>query len=132
MRNYEVMFIVNPNVVEEEIDKINAQIESIVTTGGGTVAKVEKMGKRRLAYPVDKFRDGFYVLLTILATGDIIKETERRLRVMDQVIKYLSVRMDEDIRRQDKIKAHRAKRALRRSTNASAAGRPAPEQSIEE
>jgi len=51
---------------------------------------------------------------------------------MDQVIKYLSVRMDEDIRRQDKIKAHRAKRALRRSTNAGAAGRPAPEQSIEE
>jgi small subunit ribosomal protein S6 len=90
------------------------------------------MGKRRLAYPVDKFRDGFYVLLTILATGGIIKETERRLRVMDQVIKYLSVRMDEDIRRQDKIKAHRAKRALRRSTNAGAAGRPAPEQSIEE
>jgi len=51
MRNYEIMFIVNPNVAEDEIDKINAQIESIVTTGGGTVAKVEKMGKRRLAYP---------------------------------------------------------------------------------
>ena len=79
MRNYEIMFIVNPNVAEDEIDKINTQIEGIVTTGGGTVAKVEKMGKRRLAYPVDKFRDGFYVLLTILATGDIIKETERRL-----------------------------------------------------
>jgi len=131
MRNYEIMFIVNPNVAEDEIDKINAQIESIVTTGGGTVAKVEKMGKRRLAYPVEKFRDGFYVLLTITAGGDIIKEAERRLRVMDPVIKYLTVRMDEDIRRQDKIKAHRAKRAARRSANA--AGRPAaPEQSIED
>ena len=131
MRNYEIMFIVNPNVAEDEIDKINAQIESIITTGGGTVAKVEKMGKRRLAYPVEKFRDGFYVLLTIIASGDIIKETERRLRVLDQVIKYLTVRMDEDIRRQDKIKAHRAKRAARRSANS--AGRPqAPEQSIEE
>jgi len=131
MRNYEIMFIVNPNVAEDEIDKINAQIESIVTTGGGTVAKVEKMGKRRLAYPVEKFRDGFYVLLTITAGGDIIKETERRLRVMDPVIKYLTVRMDEDIRRQDKIKAHRAKRAARRSANS--AGRPAaPEQSIED
>jgi len=131
MRNYEIMFIVNPNVAEDEIDKINAQIESIVTTGGGNVAKVEKMGKRRLAYPVEKFRDGFYVLLTITAGGDIIKETERRLRVMDPVIKYLTVRMDEDIRRQDKIKAHRAKRAARRSANS--AGRPAaPEQSIED
>jgi small subunit ribosomal protein S6 len=126
------MFIVNPGVVEEDIDKINSQIESIVTTGGGTVAKVEKMGKRRLAYPVNKCRDGFYVLLTIQATGEIVKETERRLRVMDSVIKYLTVRMDEDIRRQDKIKAHRAKRALRRSTNSGAANRPAPEQSIEE
>jgi len=132
MRNYEIMFIVNPGVVEEDIDKINSQIEGIITTGGGTVAKVEKMGKRRLAYPVNKCRDGFYVLLTIQATGDIVKETERRLRVMDPVIKYLTVRMDEDIRRQQKIKAHRAKRALRRSTNSGAASRPAPEQSIEE
>ena len=130
MRNYEILFIVNPNVVEDEIDKINVQIEGIVTAGGGTVAKVKKLGKRRLAYPVDKFRDGFYVLLTLAATGDIIKETERRLRVMDPVIKYLTVRMDEDIRRQDKIKAHRQKRALRRSANS--AGRPAPEQSIDE
>jgi small subunit ribosomal protein S6 len=91
------MFIVNPSVVEEDIDKINTQIESIITAGGGTVAKVEKMGKRRLAYPVNKNRDGFYVLLTIQATGEIVKETERRLRVMDSVIKYLTVRMDEDI-----------------------------------
>src|SRR6185295_13012335 len=132
MRNYEIMFIVNPNVVEEEIDKINTQIEGFVTHGGGTISKVEKMGKRRLAYPVNKFRDGFYVLLTVMATGDIIKETERRLRVMDQVIKYLTVRMDEDIRRQEKIKAHRAKRALRRSTNAGASRNPAPELSMEE
>lgn len=132
MRNYEIMFIVNPNVVEDEIDKINTQIESIVTTGGGTVSKVEKMGKRRLAYPVDKNRDGFYVLLTLVASGDIIKEAERRLRVMDPVIKYMTVRMDEDMRRQDKIKAHRAKRALRRSTNSGSTSRPAPEQSIEE
>lgn len=130
MRNYEIMFIVNPNVVEDEIDKINAQIESVVTAGGGTVAKVEKMGKRRLAYPVDKCKDGFYVLLTLVATGDIIKEAERRLRVMDPVIKYLTVRMDEDIRRQEKIKVHRAKRAAKRSANASP--RPAPEQSIED
>ena len=130
MRNYEIMFIVNPNVVEDEIDKINAQIESVVTAGGGTVAKVEKMGKRRLAYPVEKCRDGFYVLLTLVATGDIIKEAERRLRVMDPVIKYLTVRMDEDIRRQEKIKVHRAKRAAKRSANSSS--RPAPEQSIED
>jgi len=74
MRNYEIMFIVNPNVAEDEIDKINQQVEGIITSGGGTVVKVEKMGKRRLAYPVDKFRDGSYVLFTISATGDVVKE----------------------------------------------------------
>jgi small subunit ribosomal protein S6 len=128
MRNYEVMFIVNPNAAEEEIDKINAQIESIITSGGGTIEKIEKMGKRRLAYEVDKHREGFYVLFVITANGDIIKECERRLRVMDAVIKYMTVRTDEERRRLDKIKSYRQKRAARRSKGATAA----PSQSIEE
>jgi small subunit ribosomal protein S6 len=121
MRNYEIMFIVNPNVAEDEIDKINTQIEGIITAGKGTVEKVEKMGKRKLAYPVDKFREGFYVLFTAIADGAIIKEIERRLRVMDPVIKYITVRMNEEIRRLDKIKAHRQKRAAKRSAHAAAA-----------
>ena len=117
MRNYEIMFIVNPNVPEDEIDKINVQVEAIVTAGGGKVEKLEKMGKRRLAYMVDKFRDGSYVLFTLNATGEVVKEIERRLRVMDTVIKYLTVRMDDDTKRLDKIKAHRQKRAVRRGAN---------------
>ena len=116
MRNYEIMFIVNPNVPEEEIDKINVQIESIVTSGGGKVEKIEKMGKRRLAYEVDKQREGYYVLFAIVANGDIIKECERRLRVMDAVIKYITVRTDEEVRRLEKIKSYRQKRAARRSS----------------
>ena len=67
MRNYEIMFIVNPNTAEEEIDKINGQIEGVITAGGGKVEKIEKMGKRRLAYMVKKFREGSYVLFTIEA-----------------------------------------------------------------
>ena len=67
MRNYEIMFIVNPNAAEEEIDKINAQIEGIITSGGGKIDKIEKMGKRRLAYDVDKHREGFYVLFVDLS-----------------------------------------------------------------
>src|SRR4051812_12532282 len=117
MRNYEIMFIVNPNTPEDEIDKINAQLEGIITAGSGSVEKVEKMGKRRLAYMVDKFRDGAYVLLTIVATGQIVKEIERRLRVMDTVIKYITVQRDDDKKRLDKIKAHRQKRAVRRGAN---------------
>jgi small subunit ribosomal protein S6 len=129
MRHYEIMFIVNPNAAEEEIDKINTQVEGIITSGGGTVDKVEKMGKRRLAYEVDRHREGFYVLFVITANGDIVKECERRLRVMDAVIKYITVRTDEEVRRLDKMKNYRQKRAARRGSGERA---PAPTQSVEE
>jgi small subunit ribosomal protein S6 len=115
MTNYEIMFILNPNLAEDEIDKINSQLEGIITSGGGKVSKIEKMGKRRLAYSVDKHTDGFYILFVATATGTIVREIERRLRVMDPVIKYLTVRMDEDMKRLDKIKAHRQKRAAHRA-----------------
>jgi small subunit ribosomal protein S6 len=128
MRNYEIMFILNPNTSEEEADKINGQIEGVVTAGGGKVEKIEKMGKRRLAYEVDKQREGFYMLFVISANGDIIKECERRLRVIDAVIKYITVRTDEEVRRFEKIRSYRQRRAARRG---SSAGAP-PQQSIEE
>jgi small subunit ribosomal protein S6 len=128
MRNYEIMFIVNPTTPEEEIDKINGQIEGVITGGGGKIEKIEKMGKRRLAYLVDKQREGFYVLFVIQANGDIIKESERRLRVMDAVIKYITVRTDEEMRRMEKIKHYRQKRAARRGS----AAKSAPSQSAEE
>ena len=128
MRNYEIMFIVNPTVAEEEIDKINTQIEGIVTSGGGAIEKIEKMGKRRLAYEIGKNREGYYVLFVIAANGDIVKECERRLRVMDPVIKYITVRTDEEARRLEKIRNYRQKRATRRDRGAKAA----PAQSIEE
>ena len=115
MRNYEIMFIVSSDGSDEDIDKINGQIEGVVTAGGGKVEKIEKLGKRRLAYIVKKFREGSYVLFTIQADGAIVREIERRLRVMDLVIKYLTVRMDEGMKRLEKIKAHRQKRAAHRS-----------------
>lgn len=131
MRNYEIMFIVNPNTPEDEIDKINAQIEGVITSGGGQIQKIEKMGKRRLAYEVDRAREGFYVLFAMNANGDIIRECERRLRVIDAVLKYLTVRTDEDTRRFEKMKSFRQKRAARRGTSAAAGAAPA-EHSAEE
>ena len=128
MRNYEIMFIVNPNASEEEIDKTNGQVEGIITSGGGKIEKIEKMGKRRLAYEIDKHRDGHYVLFVIAANGDIVKECERRLRVMDAVIKYITVRTDEEVRRFEKIRNYRQKRAARRGSAAHAApAQPAEE-----
>ena len=128
MRNYEIMFIVNPNASEEEIDKINGQVEGIITSGGGKIEKIEKMGKRRLAYEIDKHREGHYILFVIAANGDIVKECERRLRVMDAVIKYITVRTDEEVRRFEKIRNYRQKRAARRGSAAHAApAQPAEE-----
>ena len=131
MRNYEIMFIVNPNSTEEEVDKINGQIEGIITSGGGKIEKIEKMGKRRLAYDVDKQREGHYVLFVIAANGDIIKECERRLRVTDPVIKYITVRTDEEVRRFEKIRNYRQKRATRRGSSAGTAPADSSEEAMQ-
>ena len=131
MRNYEIMFIVNPNSLEEEIDKINGQIENVVTSGGGAIVKIEKMGKRRLAYDIGKHREGYYVLFVISANGDIIKECERRLRVMDSVVKYLTVCTDEEDRRTGKIRSYRQRRAARRGSGARATASQSAEEAMQ-
>jgi len=109
MRNYEIVFIVRPDVAEEDVDKLIAQMEGVVSGTGGKLEKVEKLGRRRLAYRVKKQREGFYVLFRLQGSGDTVKEFERRLKVIDTVIKYLSVRIDEDLERAEKFKALRAK-----------------------
>ncbi|HMF53961.1 MAG TPA: 30S ribosomal protein S6, partial [Edaphobacter sp.] len=98
-RTYEIMFIVRPDVEEADLDKLIEGFSANVTNGGGEIKTVEKMGRRRLAYTVRKFNDGFYVLLTIAAAGSLIAEIERRLRVSEQVIKFITVRMDEEEKR---------------------------------
>jgi small subunit ribosomal protein S6 len=106
-RSYEIMFIVRPDVEEADLDKLIEGFSANVTSGGGEVKTVEKMGRRRLAYTVKKFNDGFYILLTIAAEGKLITEIERRLRVSEPVIKFITVRMDEEEKRLAKVKALR-------------------------
>jgi len=103
-RTYELMFIVRPDMPEEEQDKLISTLETAVTSSGGSVHKVERMGKRRLAYTVRKFHDGVYILLTVEGSGPLVHELERRLRVTEPVIKFLTVRIDEAQKRLDKIK----------------------------
>ena len=95
------------DVEEADLDKLIEGFQKNVTDGGGEVRSTEKMGRRRLAYTVRKFNDGFYVLLTVIAPGSLISEIERRLRVSEPVIKFITVRMDEEEKRLAKIKAHR-------------------------
>lgn len=103
-RTYELMFIVRPDMAEEDQDKLISTLESAVTSSGGSVKNVERMGKRRLAYTVRKFHDGIYVLLTVEGSGGLVHELERRLRVTEPVIKFLTVRIDEEQKRLEKIK----------------------------
>lgn len=121
MRTYEVMFIVRPDVVDEELDKLISTLEGNITTAGGVVKNVERMGKRRLAYTVRKFNDGMYILLTVEGEGKIIAEVERRLRVAEPVIKFITVRADEEQKRIDKIKKIRDSKQRGRGTQAAAA-----------
>ena len=129
-RNYELMFIVRPDMVDEELNKLISTLESSVTSAGGTV-KSEIWGKRRLAYTVRRFNDGIFVLLLIEGTGAMVHEVERRLRVTEPVIKFITVRTDEELKRLDKIKKIRDSRKKTSAAPAApvtpeAGGEPAP------
>ena len=113
MRTYEVMIIVRPDVVDEEADKLITTLEGHIGTAGGTLKGTERMGKRRLAYEVRGFNDGQYVLFTVEGEGKIIAEIERRLRVAEPVIKFITVRVDEEQKRLEKVKKIRASRQRR-------------------
>ena len=127
------MFIVRPDVEEAEIEKIIETFSGYVTTGGGTVKNVEKMGRRRLAYTVSKFNDGIYILLIVDAPASLISEIERRLRVSEQVIKFITVRTDEEEKRVAKIKKHRdahVKRSALPQSSPESAETPAAQQEV--
>ena len=114
MRIYEQLFIVRPDATEEEVDPLLEQLRNVITQAGGTVDKTERWGVRKLAYRVSKYNEGQYILLQLSARPETIKEIERRLRVADMVLKYLTVRIDEKLKRIEKRKKAREKRAARK------------------
>jgi small subunit ribosomal protein S6 len=107
LRTYEVMFISAPSVAEDDLNKLITQLETIITERGGKVTKVDIWGRRKLAYKIDKFDEGVYSLIYAEGSGREIAEVERRLRVTDFVIRHLTVRTDEDLKRAEKMKAKR-------------------------
>ena len=115
-RSYEIMYILRPDLEDADVDKSIETFTGYITSGGGSVKNSltdQKMGRRRLAYTVNKFNDGFYILLVVDAPASLIAEIERRLRVTEQVIKFITVRTDEEEKRVNKIKAHRASHVKR-------------------
>src|SRR5579863_5588997 len=114
MRIYEELFIVRPDATEEEVDPLVEQLKNVITQAGGTVEKAEKWGVRKLAYRVVKYNEGQYILLQFAAKPETVKEIERRLRVADLVLKHLTVRIDEKLKRIEKRRKAREKRAARK------------------
>jgi small subunit ribosomal protein S6 len=118
-RLYDLIFICRPDTPEADVDKLVATLEHTAAEKGAKIEKVEKWGRKRMAYRVKRLHEGYYVYLVLRSRqGEAVKELERRLKVADPVIKYLTVRLDEELKRRDKLKRHRDRRAARRPRKA--------------
>jgi small subunit ribosomal protein S6 len=114
-RQYDLIFICRPDTPEPDIDKVISTLEHTAIEKGARIEKTDKWGRKRMAYRVSRLREGFYVYMDLRSShGEVVKELERRLKVADPVIKYLTIRVDEELKRQDKLKKHRERRAARR------------------
>ena len=120
-RVYEVIFIVDPDTQEEEMTKLTGNLSGIITDQGGTVTRNEVLGRRQLAYRIGRKNEGVYVLFEVEGTGGEIAELERRMRVNDAIMRYMTVRVDEDRQRAEKLRARRARKAAKRPMSAGAA-----------
>jgi small subunit ribosomal protein S6 len=118
-RQYELVYLITPEASEQEVADLHTQIEQIVQRFGATFDKTENWGRRKLAYEIGHHREAIYVVETISSTaGDVMKEIDRRLRVIDSVMRHLVVRVDEEIRvaerTRDARKANQARRRVAR------------------
>ncbi|HSQ23101.1 MAG TPA: 30S ribosomal protein S6 [Pyrinomonadaceae bacterium] len=131
-RTYEVIFIVDPAAADEEVMRLSEGVQKIITGQGGSIVKTEMMGKRQLAYEINHKKDGTYVLLEVEGSGGEIAEVERRMRVNDQILRYMTVRVDEARRRADKLKDRRVRKAAKQPANGKARQSAADFESDEE
>jgi small subunit ribosomal protein S6 len=114
-RTYELIFIVDPAAGDEDVMRLSEGVQKIITGQGGNIVKTEMMGKRQMAYEINHKRDGIYVLLEVEGSGSEIAEVERRMRVNDQILRYMTIRVDEMRRRAEKLKAKRARKAAKQT-----------------
>lgn len=121
LRTYEVMYIVNPDTEGEKIEKLNEAVGKLIEKEGGTVVRMDDIGIRNLAYPIQKKFQGHYVLFEVDGTGQEILELERRMRVNDLILRFITVRVDEDRKKADKVRAKREARSAKRASFRTAA-----------
>ncbi|MEP6703843.1 MAG: 30S ribosomal protein S6 [Acidobacteriota bacterium] len=114
-RTYEVMYIVDPETPADKLEKLNEAVGKLIEKEGGTIVRMDDGGRRTLAYTIKKKTEGFYILFEIEGSGQEIAELERRMRVNDMIIRFITVRVDEDRKKAEKMKAKREKRAATRA-----------------
>ena len=113
-RQYELVYVISPEVGEEGVTDLHTQVETIVGDLGGRIEKSDNWGRRRLAYEIGKHREGTYVVDLIDGPGELVKELDRKLKVLDSVLRHLVVRVDEDRRKAERARQVRQSRRQRR------------------
>src|SRR6476659_1370313 len=113
-RQYELVYILPPDTTEQQVTELHQQIEAVVSKMSGQIEKTENWGRRRLAYEIARHKEGVYVLDVITGSGELMKELDRRLRVMDQVLRHMVVRVDEEKQVVDRIRTKRQTESERR------------------
>jgi small subunit ribosomal protein S6 len=119
-REYELVYILPPETTEQQAVEVHDQIAAIVSRLQGQIEKTENWGRRKLAYEIGAFKEGVYMLEVINGTGELVKEIDRRLKVMDQIVRHMIVRVDEEksvvertrTKRQAESERRRVKRGL--------------------
>ena len=133
-RQYELVYILPPDIPEPEVTDLHGQLEAVITRMHGVVERTENWGRKRLAYDIGHHKEGVYVLEVINGSGELMKELDRRLRVMDQVIRHMIVRVDEEKRVVERTRTKRQTESERRRVRRGlppqrqpGEGRPSPE-----
>ncbi len=124
-RQYELVYIISPETDEDGVSALHVQIAEIAEKMGGQIERTDNWGRRRLAYEINRHREGTYVLELVNGPGEMVHEIDRRLRVHDQVLRHLLVRVDEDLRKAQRSRDRRkAKVQRRRAAKGTAAAAP--------
>ena len=127
-RTYEVMYIINPDTDLDKIGKLNEAVHKLIEKEGGTVVRMDDIGLRNLAYPIQKKFEGYYVLFEVDGSGQEILELERRMRVNDMIMRYMTIRVDEDRKKAHKVRdnARHAPQNVQNSARPAKRRRPRP------
>ena len=113
-RKYELVYVISPDATDEQVTDLHAQVDAIVQRMGGQIEKTETWGRRKLAYEIGHNKEGVYILEVINGSGELMKELDRRLKVMDLVIRHLVVRVDEEKKVVDRTRTKRQTESERR------------------